>query len=270
MLAGATSLVTHVDDWFTFDDWRDMLKGTELPFLKAFVALLAAYFVYVIAHRAGIVVDRWLAGIGRLRGLRWIRLPVQAVLILAAAACLWFAAWPFWGWGSVSKNVFARCVEFNQRHTFELQFLHWAIDCDRDGYAAVLHGADPDDLDPQLQPGGLGPPADVVIPVDHFAIDDAAQCPAVAEPGDLLSRRRSSAVDRRLRPALPRRQAVVRQGRADAAHRFGGLRGDRLHAGPLLLSEHVGRLVRHEHGPLHADRRDARGRTVRRPLQSAQ
>jgi arylsulfatase A-like enzyme len=175
MLAGMTYSVTRVTKWFTFDDWRKMVKGAELPFLKVFVALLAAYFVYLVVRRVGLEIESLLMRSRRFRVLRLARLPVQGVLVLAAAACFCFASWPFWGWNGVSKNTLARCVEFSDRHDFELGFLHWVFDCDRDGYAAVLHGADPDDFDPQVQAGGLGPPEVVVIPVDHFAIDDAAK-----------------------------------------------------------------------------------------------
>lgn len=106
-----------------------------------------------------------------LRGSRW---GVQA----AALACLFFATWPFWGWEHVSKNVFARTSEFNGRHEFEMNLLHWIFDLDRDGYAQVLHGGDPDNFDASVQGGGLPPPYEAEVPVDEFEIADPAKAAA--------------------------------------------------------------------------------------------
>lgn len=111
-----------------------------------------------------------------LQGSRW---GVQA----AALACLFFATWPFWGWEYVSKNVFARTFEFSGRHEFEMNLLHWIFDLDRDGYAQVLHGGDPDNFDASVQGGGLPPAHEAEVPVDEFEIADpekAAAFPNVA------------------------------------------------------------------------------------------
>jgi arylsulfatase A-like enzyme len=113
---------------------------------------------------------------------RFGRIASAAVVSTAALLVALSATWPFWGWQNVSPNVFARAIEFNDRHIFELKFLHWVFDADRDGYAAVLHGADPNDFDAQIQAGGIGPPTTTAVPIDEFEIVDkkrAANVPNV-------------------------------------------------------------------------------------------
>jgi hypothetical protein len=208
MVGGLMTLVVKIDDWFTFDDWRHMLRDAEFPFCKVWLSLVAASLFYLCARR--------LAGLLRTSAVRqafqpdlfasqpvgpvspatppsqptptlpgngdavrpespaypWaspVRL-VHVLIVTAAAVCLAFSSWPFWGWSRMHNNVFARCVEFNTRHEFELSFLHWLLDCDRDGYSAVLHGADANDFNSNVQAGGLPAPEDVAVPVDRFAL----------------------------------------------------------------------------------------------------
>lgn len=174
MIVGLMVLITEVDEWFDFDDWRDMLRGAQFPFLKASFALLTAQFAYLALRRTGRPLARfpWLSR-------PWVTAACQASLIATAAAALAFASWPFWGWSNVRKNVFARCVEFNDRHKFELRFLHWLFDADRDGYAAVLHGADWNDWDRSIQAGGIDPPQVVRLTPDRFEVVDRRRADAL-------------------------------------------------------------------------------------------
>jgi hypothetical protein len=165
-------VVTCVTDWFEFDDWRDMLRGAEFPFLKVFLSLITAYFIYLIGRRLRETLRQTMSTGRFSHYLQWFPAFAHAIVLASACGCLIFASWPFWGWSHVPKNVFARCVEFSDRHKFELTFLHWLFDCDRDHYAAVLHGADPDDFDPNIQAGGLGPPEVVTLPVDELAVEN--------------------------------------------------------------------------------------------------
>ncbi|MCH8828357.1 MAG: sulfatase-like hydrolase/transferase [Planctomycetes bacterium] len=212
-VTGLTWLVNKVNELFTFDDWRDMIRSGLLPFLKVVFALLAAYFAYVFARRAVIVLLELpgkirsssriaaqvidplgrviIAVLGEQRTARLktllqsivrssdpdkpnlFQVAARPLVLVASLACMSLATWPFWGWDGVHKNVFARTVEFSSRHDFELRFLHWVFDFDRDGYAAVLHGADPDDFDRSVQAGGIAPPRDDNrVPIDRFEIVD--------------------------------------------------------------------------------------------------
>ena len=185
VLAAATWMVHRIEALYDFDDWRGMLREAQLPFLRVFFALLSAYLFYLVGRRA-------LSFVGT---CKWRRVSVSSsqtggevpsagrvcVLALALVYC-GLATWPFWGWRDVSRNTFARTCEFSDRHVFELGFLHWLLDWDRDGYAAVLHGADPDDFDAHVQPGRLDPPTVITVPVDEFVVVDpekAARFPNV-------------------------------------------------------------------------------------------
>jgi len=177
LVAALTWLVNQADELFDFDDWRNMMKRAQFPFLQVFMSLVAAWFVYVFAR----TVYRWfyprlrrrLPRIG-FNAARALRLSGRGVVLTLAAACLVLATWPFWGWHRVNKNVFARTLEYSHRHEFDLLFLHWLLDFDRDGYSAVLHGADPDDFDSSLQPGEIRVSGPVDVPTDAFEIEDPA------------------------------------------------------------------------------------------------
>ena len=96
----------------------------------------------------------------------------RRALVALALSCLVLAAWPFWGWQGVSKNVFARTWEFSTRHKFELGFMHWLLDFDRDGYSSVLHGCDADDWDADVQGGGIAKFSALAQDPDRFEIQD--------------------------------------------------------------------------------------------------
>ncbi len=171
-IAGLTWFFQKIDQLFEFDDWRGMLKAGLFPCLQVLMSLLAAGWVYLAGSRligrfgrpAAPTPDRVFNLCGML---------ARIAVVAAAFATLGIASWPFWGWRQISENVFARAVEFHNRHEFELRFLHWVFDADRDGYAAVLHGADPDDADPAVQAGGIAAPEVVPVPIDRFEIADA-------------------------------------------------------------------------------------------------
>lgn len=210
IVTGGIYFVNYFGDWFDFEDWRDMLKSGEIPVLLVFFSLAAASFVYLVGQR-------FVGGIGAMLGGREVlpaaepvdagieddtiaaptestapRLPpkhyrigyhllsgVRAITVLGVVGILGLATWPFWGWHNVSQNVFARAYEFSNRHEFELGFLHWLFDADRDGYAAVLNGADLDDFDFEIQAGGLGPREVVEVPQDEFQIVESAKASAL-------------------------------------------------------------------------------------------
>ncbi|MCH8923298.1 MAG: sulfatase-like hydrolase/transferase, partial [Planctomycetes bacterium] len=177
VVAPLTWLANHASEMFTFDDWRGMLKEAQFPFFQVLCSLLTAWLFYCVIHliaRCGKnAAVRRFSGSGVRGAARFGRIVPAAVVSLASLAVALSATWPFWGWQNVSPNVFARAIEFNDRHAFELNFLHWVFDADRDGYAAVLHGADADDFDSQIQAGGIGPPRTVAVPIDEFEIVDA-------------------------------------------------------------------------------------------------
>jgi len=212
---GLIRLANQAEKLYTFEDWRGMLKSGQFPFLRVAFALLAACFAYVVLRRVILV---GFHVIGRKEAMRTAAMFARPVVLLLACASLALATWPFWGWDGVSRNVFARTAEYSRRHEFELKFLHWLFDLDRDGYAAVLHGADPDDFDPSVQPGHIPPPRDDnPMPIDEFEIADRSK--ARATPNVVIfflegvTRRSISAYGmRRLRNATPHMDSVARDG----------------------------------------------------------
>ncbi len=174
-IAGLTWVFQKADRLFEFDDWRGMLKSGLFPCLQVLMSLLAAAWVYLVGsrllngfHRSDSASPSPSHPIANVLGML-----VRICVVVAAFGTLGIASWPFWGWQKISENVFARAVEFHNRHEFELRFLHWLFDADRDGYAGVLHGADPDDTDPAVQAGGIAAPQIVPVPIDRFEIADA-------------------------------------------------------------------------------------------------
>lgn len=168
VLVGLTMLVYQFEDWFDFDDWRGMLKRGQLPALRVITALLLGLIVYRIIARFTVPRTSWDGYdeggfVGTL-----VRYAGGLLLMFGALGAGYAASWPFWGWQDISHNVFARTVEFSSRHDFELRFLHWLVDFDRDGYAAHLHGADHDDNDPDVQAGGFGSKVQFALPFDTF------------------------------------------------------------------------------------------------------
>ncbi|MBL4848536.1 MAG: sulfatase-like hydrolase/transferase [Planctomycetes bacterium] len=145
--------------WWEFEDWRGMMKSGQFPATRVAVSLFAAGAVFVA-----------LGGVRRRLG-KWLGLP----FLVLGFGLLAFASWPLWGWSEIPRNVHTRCVEFSSRHKFERRFLTWLLDFDRDGYAALLAGGDPDDFDPEIQGTGLPPLREVAMPLDTFRIETPAQ-----------------------------------------------------------------------------------------------
>ncbi len=178
LICGLMWAVNTVDAWYDFDDWRGMMEKAQFPFLQVFASLLAGCAVYLSVRTLygwGFDLVRW----PRWRVLRWTTLSgawsARILAVAAALACCVAATWPFWGWNDVSKNVFARTYEYSDRHEFEILFLHWLFDYDRDGYAAVLHGADADDFDSGIGAGGIPAPEVVPLHIDEFSLTDRAK-----------------------------------------------------------------------------------------------
>jgi len=177
LIAALTYLVNQADELFDFDDWRNMMKRAQFPFLQVFMSLVAVWCVYVFGRTVYRWGSPWLRGhLSRLgsRPVGILRLLTRCVVLALAAAYLTLATWPFWGWHNVNKNVFARTLEYSHRHEFDLLFLQWLLDFDRDGYSAVLHGADPNDFDATIQAGGIRASDPVPVPIDEFEVADRA------------------------------------------------------------------------------------------------
>jgi len=199
MIGGLTWLFIWLEYLFDFDDWRGMLETAQFPFLRVMMSLLGAYFTYLVVRSVWIRLGIWTKRLRRnsgpadndgeplspegheaarefpnpTRGVRLVGRLARAMILLLVLAALVGASWPFWGWRGISKNTFARTFEFSDRHEFELLFLHWVFDFDRDGYSSVLHGADPDDFDRYMIPGYTTPIEPKEIPDDWFEIQHA-------------------------------------------------------------------------------------------------
>ena len=253
IVTGGIYFVNYFGDWFDFEDWRDMLKSGEIPVLLVFFSLAAANFVYLVGQRfvGGIaalltpnptrtvaaIVDQIMEGeateepddprslpaiaeklVQQKRIVHHCLSGLRAITVLSVIGVLGLATWPFWGWHSVNQNVFARAYEFSNRHEFELGFLHWLFDADRDGYSAVLNGADLDDFDVEIQAGGLGPRMVVDVPQDEFEVVDAAKAKAfpslvVFYLEGVVPRSISAYGHRSLdRPATPHMDSVAKDG----------------------------------------------------------
>lgn len=173
--------INSFEQWFDFDDWRGMMKAGQIPVMLVFFSMMASFFVYLVLQRLA-------EGAALKLGSRIQRFGSQlafaarGTVVLCVVAVMGLATWPFWGWNNVNQNVFARLYEFSDRYEFELNFLHWVFDADRDGYAAVLNGADPDDFDSGQQAGGLPAREIVAVPQEEFEVADKAKaekCPSV-------------------------------------------------------------------------------------------
>jgi len=153
-IAVLTCLAAVMDGWYSIPEWRGMYHGTLVPALQMFTSLLWAWLAYLLLEQ---------------------RLPRSRRLAAAAAVLMAvFSSLPFWGWNSVGRNVMARAFEYNRRHQFELRLLHWIFDRDRDGFARLLHGSDPDDRDKEVvAPGFQEPPRYAAAP-DEFLVADPA------------------------------------------------------------------------------------------------
>ena len=171
-----TTLLTwlsHVAyDKFSFEDWRGMLKKSQLPFLQVLCSALLAFGLYLWWKRfvnwrgyarspQNIPKSVW-------REYLWGR---RLTLVLFVSLPLG-GVWSFWGWVGINENVFARTAEFNDRHRFELLALHWVLDGDGDGYASLLHGADPDGSDPSILAGGMAAVGPTFAQEDVFRVEN--------------------------------------------------------------------------------------------------
>ena len=165
-IAAASWAVSWAIRWYDFPDWRGMLEVAQFPSFRVFLALLTAFLCYLALRFLG----RRNEDRTRHSSLGIVRNMVPFGLLLI---CLVFSSWPLWGWGRISQNVFARASEYNSQHEFELRFLHWLLDWDRDGYAAVLHGPDSDDFNPDVIPDGVVQPRRVLAPADDFLVHTA-------------------------------------------------------------------------------------------------
>lgn len=220
VVARLTQLVYQVETWYRFDDWRGMMRSGLFPFLRVAFALLCAAFAYVALRRLLLLLQAglrlaWERAAGPVGD--WFVRGTSCLVLLLSLGSLGLASWPFWGWDGVNENVFARLAEFSSRHDFELRFLHWMFDFDRDGYAAVLHGADPDDFDPSVQPGYIDPPEDEnPVPIDEFAVADVEKARSL--PNVLLlflegvAPRAVGAYGRRSIDGTPHIDSVAREG----------------------------------------------------------
>ena len=171
----STALLTwlaHVGyELFSFEDWRGMLKKSQLPFLQVLCSALMAFGAYLGWKRFA----RWRrydpVDIVKQKGLRRERLWGRRFILMLFVLMPLGGAWSFWGWANINENVFARAAEFNERHRFELLSLHWLLDGDGDGYASVLHGADSDDDDSTLLAGGMAAVGPTFAQEDIFRVD---------------------------------------------------------------------------------------------------
>lgn len=188
LIATSVAGVNFVDEWFEFEDWRGMLRQAQLPALLVYCSLLASFAFYVLLQQASEMLttraSSWPSRWPLLARLNTVGRNAGTLLVAGAATCcLLLASFPFWGWRDLPENVFARLSEFHGRHRFERSTLQAIFDLDRDGYAAVLHGADADDCDPRIQAGGLPASETVALPLDHFTVCNADRA---AEPPNVL------------------------------------------------------------------------------------
>ena len=177
LIGGVIWGITQVEVWFDFDDWRGMMRAGQFPVISVSFALLGAFWVYRLWRLFG---KGYLSLVSRYKNKKWVLFGSEfldfflyTVIVVVTFVLLVMASWPFWGWKQIESNVLTRACEFNSRHEFELKFLHWLFDFDRDGYSAVLHGADPDDFDPQIGAGRIEPSKITFVPVDEFEIRDS-------------------------------------------------------------------------------------------------
>ena len=168
-LIGAAVIVYQIEEWFDFEDWRGMLKRGQLPLLRVLFSLMLGLVAYRILWRLFEASMRPSEPRAAFSGWeRWGRRLASGLLLITSGAMIASASWPLWGWESMSRNVFARTIEFSDRHDFEIRFLHWLLDFDGDGYAALLHGGDPDDSDPDIQSAYLPAVSQVELVPDEF------------------------------------------------------------------------------------------------------
>ncbi|MCW8130745.1 MAG: sulfatase-like hydrolase/transferase [Planctomycetota bacterium] len=219
LLALLFNRLVYFEKHYTFDDWRDMVKAGIFPCLRVVLSLSVACLGYLC-------VQRIFLGWNFERGASWAYRWGGRLGLGAALAVLLLALWPLWGYTGVNRNVLARTYEYSSRHKFEIGFLHWMLDFDRDGYANLL-------VDRRVAPY-LAKPGDAVAvkggqgekpaekgpdqPVDEYAVKDEAR--ALAFPNVVVlwlegvtPRSISAYGQRKLdRPATPHLDALAADG----------------------------------------------------------
>ncbi|MCA8939320.1 MAG: sulfatase-like hydrolase/transferase [Planctomycetes bacterium] len=184
-MVGMALLAAYASEWFDFDDWRNMLKQGLFPTLRIAFTLAGVWAAYSLV---GVIGRMWIAkrtegGFDALaestpvlsKGEKAGKVAILVTTALAFAT----ASFPFWGASSISLNTRARSAEFNDRHAFELSFMHSLFDLDRDGYSVVLAGSDPDDFDASVQGFGMTPIASVPVAEPKLVVVDEARAKAM-------------------------------------------------------------------------------------------
>ncbi len=180
VLAWLTRLVVGMDAWYELPEWRGMYHSTLVPSLRVFVSFLWAWLAYVGVHIWWLTPRQSVTEFTP-RDRPASPLTLERAVVGAVVLTVVLASWPFWGWGNVSVNVLARTHEFSTRHEFELRVLHALFDLDRDGYASVLHGPDPNGWDASVAGDGFRLP-EQAAPPDRFLVsqpDKARRMPSV-------------------------------------------------------------------------------------------
>ncbi len=174
--SGAFTWLAHeIEAIFSFEDWRGMLKQSQLPALRIFCSTLLAFATYLLWKRYLYWRETKATEGGEektvafRRECQWGRRVGLLFFVLVSAG----GSWPFWGWSNISENTFARTAEFSDRHRFELLALHWLFDGDGDGYASVLHGADHDNDDPYVLAGGMARVEPCFVKMDAFSAGES-------------------------------------------------------------------------------------------------
>lgn len=152
------TIVLMMPDWYELPEWRGLYHATLVPALQIFVSILWAWLIYRVV--ATLLLSNKSAGF-----FKPIVMVLSVVMLTTATA-------PFWVWGGINSNVFARTHEYNSRHEFELSFLHWLFDSNRDGFSEVLKGGDRGSLLPQKHTIAFSLPKKHAALTDQFELVD--------------------------------------------------------------------------------------------------
>ena len=161
-------------------DFRDIVRKSQIPFMRVFLSLALAWLAYLLMQRGYWLLMQigerlgWNARINRKASER-VLWTGKTVTNLAALICAVGSSLPLWYWDvrQISMNTYARCVEHSVRHEFELLVLHGLFDADFDGYSALLHGGDVNDFDSTVTATGFPPYVPVDLPIDEFEVVDS-------------------------------------------------------------------------------------------------
>jgi len=168
----------HFIDNFDVDffDYKDIVQDTLQPCLKIFIGLLMGWIVYLALERlnqlAGHLLARYRSPSGAAAKPTRSAFVMLGLIYTLTLCLLVTGSAPFWYWHKqdVEMNTYARLVEYNGRHEFELLVLHWLFDVDSDGYSSLLHGGDPDDWDASITPLNIGSLKALDMPIDRFTV----------------------------------------------------------------------------------------------------